>query len=439
MSVSGYDAMAMREMPPCHRFRSVGHLIGANGTLTADVSAEIGETVEVQSTYGTKILCEAIGFHEGKTQLLPYSTCDGLRQGATVRSRGRKLSIPVGAGLLGRVVNGLADPIDERGPVGCVIRVRVQPGRPPSHSRPRVAVPLVTGIRAIDAMITLGEGQRVALMAGSGVGKSTLLGDIARSSSADINVIALIGERGREVQPFIEDCLGEEGLRRSVVVVATADQQPLMRLRAAHSAIAISNYFRAAGKRVLFMVDSITRMAAAQREIGLLLGEAPTSRGYTPSTFQVMSSFLEQLGNSQTGSITGVISVLIEGDEVDDPVADAVRSVVDGHIVLDRRLAEHAHFPAINIGKSISRVFPEVTDEEQRIAASAIRNALATYEEVETLIRVGAYVEGTSPRIDKAVRLKSAIDEFVKQGVREHSSMPETCRRMVQIAKDWTQ
>jgi len=274
-------------------------------------------------------------------------------------------------------------------------------------------------------------------MAGSGVGKSTLLGQIANGSQADVNVVALIGERGREVKPFIEDSLGAEGMKRSVVIVATADQQPLMRIRATFAAMAIANYFRTKGQDVLFMLDSITRFAASQRELCLMLGEPPTLRGYTPSVFQSMARILEQMGTSGEGSISSIISVLVDGDDFNEPIADNTRSVVDGHIVLTRRLAEHGHFPAIDIGRSLSRVSQDLTDAQVQDAASKVRDALATYEEVEDLVRIGAYQSGTSFQIDKAINLKSAIDRFVKQTSREFSTLEQTNAGLKQLAAQW--
>jgi len=407
--------------------------------MTAKLQAEIGELCEIRTADSQIVLGEAIGFHDGLTQILPYTPCHRVRPGLPVRGLGRCLSIPVGDGLMGRVINGMGQPIDGNGRLSCYGRVEVKSAAPPpALERPRIAQPLVTGIRVVDSLLTFGLGQRIALLSGSGVGKSTFLGEIAKGSNADINVVALIGERGREVKPFIDDCLGEAGLRKSIVVVATSDEQPLMRVRAANSALAIANHFRSQGKNVLFLFDSITRLATSQREIGLSLGEPPTLRGFTPSVFQMMSSMLEQMGTSGSGSVSSVISVLVEGGDFDEPVCDSVRSIVDGHIVLDRELAEHGHYPAVSVARSLSRVFRDITDAKHQDAATKIRDALATYAEVEDLLRVGAYQTGTSFRIDKAVRLKSTIDDFVKQGVDERTSFNDTIQRMVAIASHWT-
>src|SRR5438876_2779109 len=306
------------------------------------------------------------------------------------------LSVPVGEGLLGRVVDGLGRPLDDRGPLPCRERRVVRNDTPPPMDRARISVPFVTGQRAVDGLLTCGRGQRIGIFAGSGVGKSTLLGEIAKGSDAEVNVIALVGERGREVKPFLEDCLGSRGMERSVVVVATCDQTPLMRVRAAQAAVTMADRFREAGANVLFLCDSLTRLAMAQREMGLALGEPPSARGYTPSVFQLLATTLEQLGNGARGSITGILTVLVDGGDLDEPISDAVRAIVDGHIVLDRRLAERNHYPAISISQSISRVATEVIDNTHQAAARKFRAILATYAEVEDLIRIGAYARGSN-------------------------------------------
>lgn len=424
-------------MDHCKDFQTVGSLLSAHGVITATLDAEIGELCHIYTGPDQHVLAEAIGFRDGRTMLLPFQHCGQMRSGTPVYGTGTKLTVPVGTGLLGRVIDGLGNPIDDLGPLNCRSRVSVQHAAPAPLERPRINQQLVTGVRAIDSMIAFGRGQRIALMAGSGVGKSTLLGQIANGSQADINVVALIGERGREVKPFIEDSLGPEGMARSVVIVATADEQPLMRIRATNAAIAIASHFRDEAQDVLFMLDSITRFATSQREVGLLLGEPPTLRGYTPSVFQSMARILEQLGTNSAGSISSIISVLVDGDDFNEPIADATRSVVDGHIVLDRNLAEHGHFPAINIGKSLSRVFPDITDSKVQKATSSVRDALATYVEIEDLLRIGAYQTGTSSQIDKAIHLKSAIDTFVKQPTRTYATLDETRRELFRLAAQW--
>jgi flagellum-specific ATP synthase len=356
----------------------------------------------------------------------------------TVEHLGRGLSVPVGDGLLGRVLDGLGRPMDGRGPLTCVTRRTLGNDTPPPMERARIREPFVTGQRAIDGLLTCGKGQRVGIFAGSGVGKSTLLGEIAKGSDADINVISLVGERGREVKPFLDDCLGPRGLERSVVVVATCDQTPLMRVRAAQVAITMADYYREAGKNVLFLCDSLTRLAMAQREMGLALGEPPSARGYTPSVFQLLATTVERLGNAARGSITGILTVLVDGDDLDEPVSDAVRSLVDGHIVLDRKTAEKGHYPAINVSRSISRIAHDVIDRGHKTAAQKLRAILATYAEVEDLIRIGAYAKGTSPQVDRAVELMPAVEAFLKQNVDERSTLADTKQTLERIAAAWT-
>ncbi len=425
-------------MHSCGDFQTAGSLRSSQGVISATLDAKVGELCQIFTSTDESVLAEAIGFRDGMSLLLPLEPCENLRVGAPVYGLGRQPRVPAGKGLLGRVIDGLGTPIDGKGPLQCRRSVLANSPAPQPLERSRICEQLVTGVRAIDALIALGRGQRMALMAGSGVGKSTLLGEIAKGSHADINVVALIGERGREVKPFLEDCLGPEGLAKSVVVVATAEQQPLVRVRAMYAALAIAHDFRDAGLDVLLMLDSITRFATSQREIGLLLGEPPTMRGYTPSVFQSMARVLEQMGTSENGSITGLISVLVDGDDFNEPIADCTRSIVDGHIVLDRKLAEHGHFPAINIARSLSRTYREVTDAAMQQAATQVRDSLATYAEVEDLLRIGAYRTGTSFRIDKAVNMKSAIDRFVKQPSGDFTSLDETKRRLGELASQWT-
>jgi flagellum-specific ATP synthase len=296
---------------------------------------------------------------------------------------------------------------------------------------------LVTGQRAIDGFLTLGLGQRVGLFAGSGVGKSTLLGEITKYAHCDCAVVALIGERGREVRPFIEQVLGARGLARSVVVVATSDQSPLLRIRAARTAVALASDFRDQGKNVLFVLDSITRLASAQREIGILLREPPTARGYTPSVFGLLTAILEQLGTNERGSITGIISVLVDGDDTEEPISDAVRSIVDGHIVLDRQLAERGHYPAIRISRSLSRVFDLVCTAEHRAAAEALRAAMAVYDDFADMIRLGMYQPGTTPQIDRAMKLMPELERFLCHPPGEISSFDQTLRQLGQLARGW--
>lgn len=397
----------------------------------------VGDVCLIRLSDRVQLPAEVIGFDGDTVQIMPFSPCDGAEPGCPVIDLRRPYRVPVGERLLGRVINGLGFPIDERGALNCNDWRHTHHVTPRALQRPRVAVPFVTGQRVIDGLLTCGRGQRIGLFAGSGVGKSTLLGEIARHGVADVSVIALVGERGREVRPFLEDCLGADGLRRSVVVVATADETPLMRVRAVSTAITIADHFRRAGKHVLFLLDSLTRMATAQREIGLARGEPPTARGFTPSVFSLIASTLETLGNSETGSITGILTVLVDGDDFDEPITDAARSVLDGHVVLSRKLAEKGQFPAVDVGASISRVFRDITEAPHQDAARRIRAALATYEEVADLIQIGAYQKGSVARIDRAIELLPRIHEFLKQPVGAFSSWTETRERMSRLAEAW--
>ena len=383
------------------------------------------------------ILAEVIGFSNGLAHIVPYEYAETVQPGMPVMHKGGRLTVPVGKGLLGRVVDGLGRPLDGGAPIRSGEVRTVRNDAPGAMVRARVREPFVTGQRALDGLLTFGRGQRVGIFAGSGVGKSTLLGEIAKGSDADVTVIALIGERGREVRPFLDDCLGPEGLKRSVVVVATCEQSPLMRVRAAQAAITMADYYRESGANVVFMLDSLTRLAMAQRELGLSLGEPPSARGYTPSVFHLLATTVERLGNAARGSITGILTVLVDGGDLDEPISDAVRSLVDGHIVLDRRLAERGHYPAINIGQSISRVAQEVTDAAHQVAARKLRAILATYADAEDLIRIGAYAKGSSPAVDRTIELMPVIDTFLKQTTGERSEFPDTRAALEQIAAAW--
>src|ERR671929_1298586 len=342
----------------------------------------------------SRITAEVVGFREERLILMPFADTHGVRPGTAVFPSGRGFSVPVGEELLGRVIDGLARPIDGKGPLSTSRTARMSDAPPSPLGRQPIRTPLATGVRAIDALLTTGRGQRVAIMAGSGVGKSTLLGMIARNCEADINVIALIGERGREVQEFIERDLGTEGLARSVVIVSTSDQPALQRLKGAWVATAIAEWFRSRGRQVTLMMDSVTRFAMAQREIGLTVGEPPVSRGYPPSVFAMLPRLLERAGTSDRGSITGLYTVLAEGDDMQDPIADTVRGILDGHIVLSRTLAQENHYPAIDVLQSVSRLFSTLSSPEHKAAASAFRDALFAYQQARDLINIGAYVPG---------------------------------------------
>ncbi len=384
----------------------------------------------------SRISAEVVGFREDRLILMPFSDTHGVRPGSAVFPSGRAFSVPVGRELLGRVIDGLARPIDGKGPLNASHTSHIADGPPsPMHRQP-IRQPLETGVRAIDALLTTGRGQRMGIFAGSGVGKSTLLGMIARSGAADVNVIALIGERGREVQEFIDRDLGPEGLARSVVVVSTSDQPALQRLKGAWLATAIAEWFRGGGKDVTLMMDSVTRFAMAQREIGLTVGEPPVSRGYPPSVFALLPRLLERAGTDRQGSITGFYTVLVEGDDMLDPIADTVRSILDGHIVLTRALAQENHYPAIDVLQSVSRLFPILTSAEHQETAGVVRDALASYEQSRDLINIGAYVAGSNPQIDRAIRLHPPVVSFLRQAPTDHNSLDEAIGRMTAIVNE---
>jgi flagellum-specific ATP synthase len=347
---------------------------------------------------------------------------------------GKSFSVPVGKKLLGRVIDGLGRPIDGKGWIEAE-EIRSIYNQPPEPlERKRITEALATGIRAIDALLTCGKGQRIGIFAGSGVGKSTLMGMIARNTSADVNVIALIGERGREVRDFIEKELGEGGLSKSVVVVATSDKPPLIRVKSALVAITIAEYFRDQGLDVMFMMDSLTRVAMAQREVGLAIGEPPTTKGYTPSVFALLPKLVERAGTSSKGSITALYTVLVEGDDLSEPIADSARSILDGHIVLSRKLANMGHYPAIDPLESISRLMPDIVSEKHRKSAEEIIDLLATFREAEDLINIGAYVRGSNPKIDKAIQMIDKIREFLKQDVKEKAEFEDSVNRLIELA-----
>ena len=393
--------------------------------------AFLGEVCEVDLE-SRKALCEVVGFKDGRVLLMPLENISGAKHGTLVFGTSRQLDVAVGEDMLGRILDGLGRPIDGR-PLTTSKRYPLLRNAPHPLKRMRITESLPVGVRAIDGFITIGKGQRIGIFAGSGVGKSTLLGMIARNTIADINVIALIGERGREVREFIEKDLGE-GLKRSIVVVSTSDQPALLRAKALYTATSIAEFFRDLGYNVLLMVDSLTRWAMAQREIGLAIGEPPTSRGYPPSVFAGLPSILERAGNSDKGSITGIYTVLVEADDFNEPISDTVRSIVDGHIVLSRRLAELNHYPAIDVLASISRLMIDVVSEEHLKASRTLRSLMAAYQEAKDLIDVGAYKPGSNELIDKAIKMKSLLDAFLKQDIGEKPSFEETVSTLVKLA-----
>ncbi|MEM7312985.1 MAG: FliI/YscN family ATPase [Planctomycetota bacterium] len=420
-------------------FLPTGRLHSARGTLSARVPVSLHEICHLRTPGEADLYAEVIGFEDGLARLLPYHSGVRLTNKSKVRPLGRTAVIPCGSQLLGRVIDGLGNPIDGLGEiVNCRRRSVLELKVPPPLLRPRIEEVLPTQQRAIDGFLTIGLGQRIGLFAGSGVGKSTLLGEIAKSAEVDCNVIVLVGERGREVKPFIDDCLGPEGLKRSIVVVATSDATPLMRVRSVQSAVTIADSLRGEGKQVLMLIDSLTRLAMAQREIGLALGEPPTSRGYTPSVFQLLASTLEQLGNCQSGGITAIATVLVDGDDMEDPIADCVRSIVDGHIVLSRKIAERGHFPAIDVSASISRTFHDLASPHQVEAATRLRALMATYNENVDFIRTGAYVPGASAELDDAIRLMPRLNRLLQQPINQPESWDSTIEAMTQLAYEWT-
>jgi flagellum-specific ATP synthase len=362
---------------------------------------------------------EVVGIGDGVVSCMPHGDLTGLRVGARVEGDERPPTVPVGVELLGRVIDAQGRPLDDGPPLAGLERVPTDGRAPHPLRRARIDTRLSTGVRAWDTLVPVGRGQRVGVFAGSGVGKSTLMGMVARNTSADVNVVGLIGERGREVREFVESDLGPEGLARSVVVVATSDEAPLVRLRAASTATRIAEWFRDRGEHVMLMMDSLTRFCMAQREIGMSAGEPPSSRGYPPSVYPMLARLLERAGAGERGSITGIYTVLVDGDDHNEPIADAVRSILDGHVVLTRRLAHAGHYPAIDVLASISRVANAVTTPQERAAATALRQLLAAGEEARDLIEIGAYVAGTNPVVDRAVALRPQIEEFLRQDVHD--------------------
>jgi len=403
-------------------------------TIEGDGPAvNLGEHCLIKLREQEYVSAEVVGFKSGRVVLMPLGDMPGVSPGAEIIATGQQLRVEVGEGLLGRVLDGLGNPMDEKGPLltGNFYPLSAAPPNP--LYRKRITTPLAMGVRAIDGLLTCGRGQRVGIFAGSGVGKSTLLGMIARNTEADINVIGLIGERGREVRDFLERDLGPEGLARSVVVVATSDQPALVRIKGAMVATAIAEYFRDQGANVMLMMDSVTRFAMAQREVGLAIGEPPTTRGYTPSVFALLPRLLERSGTAETGSITGLYTVLVEGDDMNEPIADAVRGILDGHIVLSRQLAHLNHYPAIDILASISRLMVELTTSEHLEAAGECRNIMATYRNNEDLINIGAYSRGSNPKIDTAIQMIGEINRFLQQGVHEKASYNDTVNQLIQM------
>ena len=407
----------------------VGLLIESQGPAAA-----AGDFCEVVASSGRRIRTQVIGFRDGRVLSMPLEDTAGLQLGDPIVARAEEARVPAGPGLLGRVLDGFGRPLDGGPPVEADSWYNLAAAPPGPLEREHIHQRLHTGIRAIDSLLTCGKGQRVGIFGGSGVGKSTLLGAMARFNSADVTVIALIGERNREVRGFLEHELSPEGLQRSVVVVATSDRPAPLRVRAGHVALAVSEYFRDQGKDVLLVMDSVTRLAMAQREIGLAAGEPPSQKGYTPSVFNLLPKIFERAGNFPKGSITAFFTVLVEGDDFNEPIADAVRAMLDGHIALSRRLGSAGHYPAIDVLDSVSRLAARLSTPEERAAAQKIRQALADYQRSEDLINLGAYAAGTNPQLDAAIRVRPQLLEFLRQDAATHSPAEETLGRLRQLA-----
>lgn len=426
-------AAALRSAEP---IRAVGKVSHAHGLIieASGIGAQMGDLAWIDCDAGP-LAAEVVGFRQQHTLLMPLGEMNRLKVGAHVRSARTPLRVPISDDLLGRIVDALGNPIDGKPPIAAKQFAALAATPPRPMERSMVEQPLWTGVRAIDALTTVGCGQRIGVFAGSGVGKSTLLGMIARSSTADVNVIALIGERGREVREFVVQDLGKEGLARSVVVCATSDEPPLLRIKAALAATSIAESFRDQGQNVMLLMDSVTRFAMAQREVGLAVGEPPSTKGYTPSTFALLPKLMERAGSGAIGTITAVYTVLVEGDDHNEPIADAVRSILDGHIVLSRKLANKGHFPAIDPLQSLSRTMPLVTSEDHQLDAQRVRMLLDAYEEVEDLISVGAYKEGTRPLADKAIANWDAMQQFLRQDRKETQSPQEILHSLKELAR----
>ncbi len=433
-TIWGVDWQAAKEaVRHADLVRVHGRVVGAVGLLIESQGppAKLGEICLIErGRHAAPLPVEVVGFRNGRTLLTPLGELTGVAPGSEVIPTRQTASVGVSEALLGRVLDGLGNPIDGKPAPAPTARYPLLADAPPALERPPLRTPLPLGVRAIDALLTCAYGQRIGIFAGSGVGKSTLMGMIARNTAAEVSVIALIGERGREVREFIEDSLGEEGLQRAVLVVATSDQPAIVRQKAAFTATAIAEYFRDQGKQVVLMMDSLTRLAMAQREIGLSAGEPPAARGYTPSVFALLPRLLERAGRTATGSITGIYTVLVDGDDLNDPIADTARAILDGHIVLSRTLAQQGHYPPIDVLASLSRVMPNIAAPEHLQAANRLRQLLAAYRDAEDLIAIGAYQQGANPLVDEAVARLGAIRAFLQQSRNEHPTLEETLQQL---------
>jgi FliI/YscN family ATPase len=408
----------------------VGMLIESRGPRVG-----VGDFCEVDLGAGRRVRTQVIGFRKGRVLAMPLEETDGLRLGCPVVARAGEARVPVGPALLGRVIDGFGKPLDGGPPVAAADTYSLYGAAGNPLDREHISQPLVTGIRAIDSLLPCGKGQRIGIFGGSGVGKSTLLGAMSRQNSADVTVIGMIGERNREVRGFLEKELGPEGRKHSVVVCATSERPAPLRVRACFVALAVAEYFRDRGASVLLVMDSVTRLAMAQREIGLAAGEPPSQKGYTPSVFQLLPKVLERAGNFRRGSITGFFTVLVEGDDFNEPICDAVRAILDGHIILSRKLAAQGHYPAIDVLESVSRLTGALASPAQKQAAAKVRAALAAYRDAEDLIQLGAYAAGSNPALDASIQQRPALLDFLRQDHATHAALPETLRGLEDLAQ----
>ncbi|WP_226034947.1 flagellar protein export ATPase FliI [Aquibacillus saliphilus] len=432
MNIQGYLDL-INQVDTYKRYGKIDRVIGLM-IESIGPEASIGDVCYIHNTKNHKVIAaEVVGFNQEKVLLMPYSSIKDIGPGCLVEGTSQPLNIKVGKALIGKVIDSMGKPLDDTSlPKGLTPYPSEQ--IPPNPlDRPTIDEPFEVGVKSIDTLLTVGKGQRIGIFAGSGVGKSTLLGMIARNSSADINVIALIGERGREVREFVEKDLGREGLKKSIIVVATSDQPALMRIKGAYTATAISEYFRDQGLQVNLMMDSVTRVAMAQREVGLAIGEPPTTKGYTPSVFATLPKLLERTGTNKFGTITAFYTVLVDGDDMNEPIADATRGILDGHFVLDRKLAEQGQFPALNVLKSVSRVMPSITTSDNQRLAQRVRSLLATYDENQELVQIGAYKRGTSRQIDEAIQYYPKIVNFLKQSTDEIISRDQSLALIAEL------
>lgn len=429
----------MTVIPNVKTFKKLGRVVRVVGLMIESQGPEssIGDVCHIHlnntGREDSVIKAEVVGFKEEIVILMPYTNIRDISSGCLVESLGKPLEIKVGMSLMGKVLDSMGNPIDNSMLPRGLTTVRTEQDPPNALTRPPISEKLSVGVKAIDGMLTVGKGQRVGIFAGSGVGKSTLLGMIARNTTADLNVIALIGERGREVREFIERDLGPKGMSRSIVVATTSDQPALMRIKGAFTATAIAEYFRDKGMNVMLMMDSVTRVAMAQREIGLAVGEPPATRGYTPSVFAILPKLLERTGTNEFGSITAFYTVLVDGDDMNEPIADAVRGILDGHIVLDRTLANKGQYPAINVLKSVSRLMNHIAEPEHVKSAERLRELYYTYDKSEDLINIGAYKRGTSKEIDQAIEFEPLITNFLKQGFKDNISIEDSIAELVSL------